>query len=85
MDKKDVDICARIISNGALHHAYTGTGSVALATAAAIDGTVVNNIINKTTKTNNTTRESKVRIGHTSGSLENTGQKQLFLKRKSGM
>ncbi len=37
----DVDLVARIVSMGKLHHAFTGTGAVALAAAAALPGSVV--------------------------------------------
>lgn len=37
----DADLVARILSMGRLHHAFTGTGSVAAAVAAAIPGTLV--------------------------------------------
>lgn len=37
----DCALTARILSMGRLHHAYTGTGAIALAAAAAIDGTLV--------------------------------------------
>ena len=38
----DIDLLARAISMGKLHHAMMGTASVAIATAAAVPGTVVN-------------------------------------------
>ena len=38
----DVDVCVRALSMGKLHHAMMGTASVAIATAAAVPGTVVN-------------------------------------------
>jgi hypothetical protein len=37
----DADLVARILSMGRLHHAFTGTGSIAAAVAAAIPGTLV--------------------------------------------
>jgi probable AcnD-accessory protein PrpF len=62
--KRDsIDLTARILSMGLLHHAYTGTGAVALAVAAAIPGTIVNKI------TRNRPDPSAVRIGHTSGAM----------------
>ncbi len=33
---------ARIISMGKLHHAYTGTGSIALSTAMNVPGSIPN-------------------------------------------
>jgi 2-methylaconitate isomerase len=56
-----IDLTARILSMGLLHHAYTGTGAVALAVAAVIPGTLVNKI------TRNRPDPAAVRIGHTSG------------------
>ena len=38
----DIDLLARALSMGKLHHAMMGTASVAIATAAAIPGTLVN-------------------------------------------
>jgi probable AcnD-accessory protein PrpF len=38
----DIDLVARALSMGKLHHAMMGTASVAIATAAAIPGTLVN-------------------------------------------
>ena len=38
----DVDLLVRAMSMGKLHHAMMGTASVAIATAAAIPGTLVN-------------------------------------------
>jgi hypothetical protein len=37
----ETDLVARILSMGRLHHAFTGTGSIAAAVAAAIPGTLV--------------------------------------------
>ncbi|MES2186481.1 MAG: 2-methylaconitate cis-trans isomerase PrpF [Pseudomonadota bacterium] len=58
----DMDIAARIMSMGALHHAMTGTGAVALAVAAAIDGTIVNRVLGGG-------EHPRVRFGHPSGTL----------------
>ncbi|VCU69090.1 3-methylitaconate isomerase [Pigmentiphaga humi] len=57
----DIDINARILSMGKLHHAMTGTGAVAIAAAAAVPGTVVSRMLGGT--------RSGVRFGHPSGSL----------------
>ena len=62
IDAGSIDLLARIFSMGALHHAVTGTGAVALAAAAAIPGTVVSRIV--ATKPDGT-----VRFGHPSGTL----------------
>ncbi len=37
-----IDVCVRALSMGKLHHAMMGTASVAIATAAAVRGTLVN-------------------------------------------
>lgn len=55
-----VDINARILSMGKLHHAMTGTGAVAIAVAAAIPGTVVNALTSGK-------QAEHVRFGHPSG------------------
>lgn len=39
---QDIDLCARALSMGKLHHAMMGTAAVAIATATAIPGTQVN-------------------------------------------
>ena len=57
-----IDLLARIMSMGKLHHAYTGTGSIALAVAAALPGTLVNEIAR-------TLPGVSTRIGHVSGTL----------------
>jgi probable AcnD-accessory protein PrpF len=41
IDRGSIDLCARILSMGALHHAMTGTGAIAIAVAAAVPGTIV--------------------------------------------
>ena len=58
----DIDLLARAISMGKLHHAMMGTAAVAIATAAAIPGTVVNRAAG------GGEREA-VRFGHPSGTL----------------
>ncbi|MBB5017105.1 hypothetical protein HNQ59_000367 [Chitinivorax tropicus] len=47
VEKTAYDISARIISMGKLHHAYTGTGAIALTVAAYVPGTVVSQTIGK--------------------------------------
>jgi probable AcnD-accessory protein PrpF len=61
---ESVDIVARIMSMGRLHHAFTGTGSVALAAAAALPGTV------PAAAARPVEPGTPLRIGHTSGRLE---------------
>lgn len=58
----DVDLLVRALSMGKLHHAMMGTASVAIATAAAIPGTVVNRAAG------GGAREAVV-FGHPSGSM----------------
>ncbi len=58
----DIDLLARALSMGKLHHAMMGTASVAIATAAAVPGTLVN------TAAGGGTRDV-VRFGHPSGTL----------------
>lgn len=59
-----IDLVARIMSMGKPHHAFTGTGSIALAVAAAIPGTLVEQIRGSHHPAN-----SQVRFGHASGIL----------------
>jgi probable AcnD-accessory protein PrpF len=62
VDPQSVDINARILSMGKLHHAMTGTGAVALAVAGAIPGTVVNRLLNGNA-------HDQLRFGHPSGTM----------------
>jgi len=57
-----IDLLARIVSMGKLHHAMTGTGGVAIGVAAAIPGTLVQ-------KTMRAGSPGKIRFGHPSGTL----------------
>ncbi|HYF60828.1 MAG TPA: 2-methylaconitate cis-trans isomerase PrpF [Burkholderiaceae bacterium] len=57
-----IDVLARIMSMGKLHHAFTGTGSIALAVAAAVPGTVVADAAR-------TLPGVATRIGHASGTI----------------
>jgi 2-methylaconitate cis-trans-isomerase PrpF len=59
----DVDLVARIVSMGKLHHAMTGTGAVAIAVAAAIPGTLVRQNLRPGTS------GGTIRFGHASGTL----------------
>ena len=58
----DVDLLVRAISMGKLHHAMMGTAAVAIGTAAAIPGTLVNLAAGGGART-------AVRFGHPSGIL----------------
>ncbi|WP_297840065.1 2-methylaconitate cis-trans isomerase PrpF [Pseudomonas sp.] len=58
----DVDLLVRAMSMGKLHHAMMGTAAVAIGTAAAISGTLVNLAAGGS-------KRSAVRFGHPSGTL----------------
>jgi probable AcnD-accessory protein PrpF len=59
---KDIDLLVRALSMGKLHHAMMGTAAVAIGTAAAIPGTLVNLAAGGVTR-------DAVRFGHPSGTL----------------
>ncbi|MCP1475367.1 putative AcnD-accessory protein PrpF [Pseudomonas sp. EB276 TE3739] len=58
----DVDLLVRALSMGKLHHAMMGTAAVAIGTAAAISGTLVNLAAGGAER-------NAVRFGHPSGTL----------------
>ncbi|EGF89468.1 putative AcnD-accessory protein PrpF [Asticcacaulis biprosthecium C19] len=58
----DIDLCVRALSMGKLHHAIMGTAAVAIGTAAAVPGTLVNLAAGGGERTS-------VRFGHPSGTL----------------
>ncbi|OSI20348.1 2-methylaconitate cis-trans isomerase PrpF [Neisseria dumasiana] len=58
----DIDLLVRAMSMGKLHHAMMGTASVAIATAAAVPGTLVNLAAGGGGR-------NEVRFGHPSGTL----------------
>ncbi|UOO82410.1 2-methylaconitate cis-trans isomerase PrpF [Uruburuella testudinis] len=58
----DIDLLVRALSMGKLHHAMMGTAAVAIATAAAIPGTLVNLAAGGG-------KRQAVRFGHPSGTL----------------
>ncbi|MFN4328476.1 MAG: 2-methylaconitate cis-trans isomerase PrpF [Limnobacter sp.] len=62
VNASDVDLLVRAMSMGKLHHAMMGTAAVAIGTAAAVPGTLVN------LAAGGTEREA-VRFGHPSGTL----------------
>ena len=66
----DVDLLVRALSMGKLHHAMMGTCAVAIGTAAAIPGTLVN------LAAGGSEREA-VRFGHPSGTLRVGAQAEL--------
>lgn len=59
----DVDFVARMLSMGAPHHAITSTGSLALAAAAVLPGSVVQVLVGELGR-------GTVRIGHASGVVQ---------------
>ncbi len=62
VDAADIDLLVRAMSMGKLHHAMMGTAAVAIGTAAAIPGTLVNRAAGGGER-------HAVRFGHPSGSL----------------
>jgi 2-methylaconitate isomerase len=60
---KEIDLLVRALSMGKLHHAMMGTAAVAIGTAAAITGTLVNLAAGGGKRT-------EVRFGHPSGTLK---------------
>jgi 2-methylaconitate isomerase len=60
---QDIDLTARILSMGQLHHALTGTGAIALAVAARLPGTLVHAAAAPQAP------GAPLRIGHPSGVL----------------
>ncbi len=66
----DVDLLVRAMSMGKLHHAMMGTAAVAIGTAAAVPGTLVN------LAAGGSAREA-VRFGHPSGTLRVGAQATL--------
>jgi len=66
----DIDLQARAMSMGKLHHAMMGTAAVAIGTAASVPGTLVNRAAG------GGERES-VRFGHPSGTLRVGAQVKL--------
>jgi probable AcnD-accessory protein PrpF len=58
----DIDLLARAVSMGKLHHAMMGTAAVAIATAASVPGTLVNRAAGGGTR-------EVLRFGHPSGTL----------------
>ena len=57
----EIDLNARIVSMGKLHHAMTGTGAIALGVAAATPGTLVSQLLDGV--------RNSIRFGHASGSM----------------
>ena len=62
VNAQDIDLVVRAVSMGKLHHAMMGTAAVAIGTAAAIPGTLVNLAAGGASR-------PAVRFGHPSGTL----------------
>lgn len=63
MPADSVDLCSRILSMGKMHHAYPGTGAIALGVAAAIPGSIIYDML--------PCHDLEIiRLGHTAGKLE---------------
>ncbi|MFC4161213.1 2-methylaconitate cis-trans isomerase PrpF family protein [Chitinimonas lacunae] len=56
-----IDCVARIVSMGKLHHAFTGTGTIGLAAAAALPGTIASEVLGEPIT------DRPLRFGHPSG------------------
>lgn len=69
VEASDIDVIARIVSMGKLHHAITGTGAVAVAVAAALNGTLVHRIAGDI-------GDRQVQMGHTAGTVAVGAQTQ---------
>jgi len=65
VEPADTDILVRALSMGKLHHAMMGTAAVAIATAAAIPGTIVN-----MASDNDSGPRETITFGHPSGTLK---------------
>jgi 2-methylaconitate isomerase len=66
----DIDVLVRALSMGQLHHAMMGTASVAIAAAAAVPGTLVNQAAGGGER-------RAVRFGHPSGTLRVGAEAQV--------
>ncbi|KZN69842.1 2-methylaconitate cis-trans isomerase PrpF [Pseudoalteromonas luteoviolacea] len=70
INEQDIDLCVRALSMGKLHHAMMGTAAVAIATAGAIPGTLVNQAAGGGNRT-------QITFGHPSGTLKVGAEAQL--------
>ena len=66
VEAQDVDLLVRALSMGKLHHAMMGTAAVAIGTAAAVPGTLVNLAAGGSERN---AVPGSVRFGHPSGTL----------------
>lgn len=65
IEAQTVDLLARTLALSVMHKTYAVTGGICLATAALIEGTVVNEVLSEQAKAC-----GEVRIGHPAGVLE---------------
>ncbi|WP_067522536.1 2-methylaconitate cis-trans isomerase PrpF [Endozoicomonas ascidiicola] len=70
VSENDIDLLVRALSMGKLHHAMMGTAAVAIGTAAAIPGTLVNLAAGGGER-------NAVRFGHPSGTLKVGAEAEL--------
>ena len=63
VNESEIDLLVRALSMGLLHHAMMGTAAVAIAAAAAVPGTLVNQAAGGGSR-------DSVRFGHPSGTLQ---------------
>ncbi|MCO7190634.1 MULTISPECIES: 2-methylaconitate cis-trans isomerase PrpF [unclassified Pseudoalteromonas] len=70
ISQQDIDLSVRALSMGKLHHAMMGTAAVAIATAAAIPGTLVNLAAGGGER-------NSVTFGHPSGTLKVGAEAEL--------
>lgn len=65
IEAQEVDLLARTLALSVMHKTYAVTGGICLATAALIEGTVVNEVLSERAK-----KSGEVLIGHPAGVLE---------------
>lgn len=68
LGERDMALCARILSMGRAHHAFTGTGAVSLAAAAALPGTLVAGALG------GEFHDESFWLGHAAGRMELAGR-----------
>lgn len=68
ISRHEIDLNVRALSMGQLHHAMMGTAAVAIASAAAVDGTLVNQSLDVNKADSNET--PSITFGHASGTLK---------------
>ncbi|MCW8332559.1 2-methylaconitate cis-trans isomerase PrpF [Vibrio paucivorans] len=70
VDESEIDVLVRALSMGQLHHAMMGTAAVAIASAAAVPGTIVN-------RASGGGEREAVTFGHPSGTLKVGAKAQM--------